>query len=183
MDRISSLAFLFMQGWFALRDRFFPVGPLLDRFGIQRGQTVVDYGCGTGSYLKRASELVGPEGRVFAVDIHELAMVAVQKRILKEGLGNVIPVHTDGRIVPLGDDIADLIYALDMFHMVSDPTAMLSELNRICKPQGFFFLEDGHQSRREAKEKVERAGSWRIVEEQKGLMLLTPIKNGPAEAA
>ena len=65
----------------------------LDGFGIKRGQTVVDYGCGPGSYLRRASELVGPEGRVLAVDIHELAIKAVMRRIDKEQLSNVTPVR------------------------------------------------------------------------------------------
>ena len=46
----------------------------LDPFNIQKGQTVVDYGSGTGRYLRKASELVGENGWVYAVDIQELAI-------------------------------------------------------------------------------------------------------------
>lgn len=183
MDRIPNWSFRLMHGWFALRDRFFPVGSLLDRFGITDGQTVVDYGCGPGSYLKRASELVGPFGRVWAVDIHELALEAVTKRIRKERLFNVTPLHTDGTIIPLADETADLIYALDMFHMVSRPSVMLAELNRICKETGVLFLDDGHQSRREAKSKIEASGCWQIVEENKRYLTLRPVQYGEDDAA
>ncbi len=35
---------------------------------------VIDYGCGTGRCLKKASGQVGDRGAVYAVDIHELAI-------------------------------------------------------------------------------------------------------------
>ncbi|MEW6186110.1 MAG: class I SAM-dependent methyltransferase [Thermodesulfobacteriota bacterium] len=183
MDRIPGLAFRMMRGMFAFRDRFVSVGSLLNQFGITRGQTVVDYGCGPGSYLKRASELVGPEGRVLAVDIHELAIETVEKRLKREGLMNVTPLLTDGKTILLPDDTADLIYALDMFHMVSAPEVMLTELNRICKEEGFLFIDNGHQSRQEAKSKIERSGQWRIVDEKKRYMVCRPVKSGQDQAA
>lgn len=176
MDRMPRMAFRMMQGIFAVRDRFVSVGSLLDRFGIEKGQTVVDYGCGPGSYLKHAAELVGPEGQVLAVDIHELAVEAVKKRIAREGWNNVSALATDGREVPIADNTADLIYALDMFHMVSRPEVLLRELNRICKGSGFLFIDNGHQSRQEAKLKITAAGLWEIVEEKERYMKCRPMK-------
>jgi ubiquinone/menaquinone biosynthesis C-methylase UbiE len=183
MDRMPRLAFRMMQWMFAVRDRLVSVGSLLDQLGIARGQTVLDYGCGPGSYLKRASELVGPEGQVLAVDIHELAIEAVKKRLKKEGLINVTALLTDGKTISLPDDTADLIYALDMFHMVSTPEVMLTEMNRICKEQGFLVIDNGHQSRREARLKIENSGMWRIVDEKKRYMMCRPIKTEQGEAA
>jgi ubiquinone/menaquinone biosynthesis C-methylase UbiE len=183
MDRMPRVAFRMMKWMFDIRDRFVSVGSLLDQFGIQKGQTVVDYGCGPGSYLRHASELVGPEGRVLAVDIHELAVEAVKKRIVKERWSNVSAVLTDGRETPLTDDIADIIYALDMFHMVSQPDVFLKELNRISKPQGFLFIDNGHQSRREARSKIEASGLWQIVKETKRYMTCRPLKEDMPEAA
>lgn len=183
MDRMPRVAFRIMQGMFAVRDRFISVGSLLDRFGLAGGQTVVDYGCGPGSYLKRASELVGPQGRVWAVDIHELAVEAVKKRIKKEGLTNVTALLTEGETIPVADETADLIYALDMFHMVSTPRVMLTELNRICKAEGFLFIDNGHQSRQEARFKIEQSGQWRMVDEKKRYMVCRPVKRDQDEAA
>jgi ubiquinone/menaquinone biosynthesis C-methylase UbiE len=183
MDRKSRIGFRMMKWTFDIRDRFVSVGSLLDDFGIERGQTVVDYGCGPGSYLRHASELVGPKGRVLAVDIHELAIGAVKKRIVKEGWSNVSAVPTDGKETPLADDTADIIYALDMFHMVSQPDVFLGEMNRICKENGFLFIDNGHQNRQEARAKIMAFGLWEIVEEKKRYMKCRPIKEDRPEAA
>lgn len=183
MDRMPRVAFRMMKWTFDIRDRFVSVGSLLDQFGIEKGQIVVDYGCGPGSYLRHASELVGPEGRVLAVDIHELAIEAVKKRIVKEGWTNVSALITDGRKIPLPDNTANVIYALDMFHMVSKPDVFLGELKRICKENGFLFIDNGHQSRQEARAKIDSSRVWQIVEEKKRYMKCRPIKEDRPEAA
>jgi ubiquinone/menaquinone biosynthesis C-methylase UbiE len=175
MDRMPGFAFRMMKVLFDVRDRFVSVSSLLDEFNIEPGQTVIDYGCGPGSYLKRASELVGPQGRVFALDIHELAIKAVTKRAIKEGLTNVTAVVTDRNKCSLADETADVIYALDMFHMVSDPRGLMRDLNRISKRSGFLFIDNGHQSRDEARSKIIDSGGWELVEEKRRYLKWRPL--------
>jgi ubiquinone/menaquinone biosynthesis C-methylase UbiE len=176
MDRMPGFAFRMMKVLFDVRDKFVSVSSLLDAFNIEPGQTVVDYGCGPGSYLKRASELAGPQGRVFALDIHELAIKAVTKRAIKEGLTNVTAVVTDRNKCSLADATADVIYALDMFHMVSDPGALMRDMNRIAKRSGFLFIDNGHQSRDKARSKIIDSGEWELVQENKRYMKWRPLK-------
>lgn len=176
MERIPNSAFLVMSLIFAIRDRFTTPWSVLDQLGIKEGHTVVDYGCGTGSYLRRASELVGPEGRVLAVDIHELAIKAVMRRIDKEQLGNVTALLAGADKSSLPEESADLIYALDMFHMVRDPDAFLKELNRICKGKGALYIDNGHQSREEARAKIRSSEAWEIGEENKRYMKCSTVK-------
>jgi ubiquinone/menaquinone biosynthesis C-methylase UbiE len=173
---MPGLAFRIMGLFFAVRDRFTSPWSVLDGFSIERGQTVVDYGCGTGSYLRRAAELVGPEGRVLAADIHELSVKAVLRRIDKEHLSNVSALLTRADTCPLPDETADVIYALDMFHMVRRPEAFLKELNRICKEKGVLYIDNGHQSRKEAMAKIRSSGAWEIREENARYMTWIPIK-------
>lgn len=174
-DRMSDIGFRIMGLIFAIRDRFASPDSLLDGFAIARGQTVIDYGCGPGSYLSRARSLVGPEGMVYAVDIHELAVKAVTKRIDKHQWHNVKAIRTDGKRCSLPDNTADVIYALDMFHMVSDPRGLLSELNRLCKETGRLFIDKGRQTRGEAKSKVMASGLWGMADETKRYMKLRPV--------
>jgi len=174
----SDFGFKVMSWVFAVRDKLLSPWTLLDAFGIQKGQTVVDYGCGPGSYLRRASELVGPEGSVFAVDVHELAIKAVMGRVERERLSNVAAVQSDGESCPLADETADRIYALDMFHMVRQPAAFLRELNRICKRKGFLYIDNGHQSRDEVTLKIASSGAWEIVEEKKRYLKCRPTAVG-----
>jgi ubiquinone/menaquinone biosynthesis C-methylase UbiE len=154
MERIPNIAFRAMSLIFVIRDQCTTFWSVLDRFGIEKGQTVVDYGCGTGSYLRRASELVGTQGRVLAVDIHELAIKAVLKRLDKQRLSNVTALLAGANQCSLPDETAEVIYALDMFHLIRYPEAFLRELNRICKEKGTLYIDNGHQSREEARAKV-----------------------------
>jgi ubiquinone/menaquinone biosynthesis C-methylase UbiE len=182
-DGKSNIGFRVMSLLFVIRDKFRPPWSLLNEFGIERGQTVVDYGCGPGSYLKHASELVGSEGKVFAVDIHELAIKAVKRRIKREQLNNVTAVQTNGTRSFLPNETADVIYALDMFHMVSRPDVFLEELSRICKETGLLFIDNGHQSRDEARLKLSSSGLWEIVAEKEHYLMCSPKKkpeNNPA---
>jgi ubiquinone/menaquinone biosynthesis C-methylase UbiE len=176
MERIPNFAFRIMAAVFWVRDRFVSVDRLLDEFDIQKGQTVIDFGCGPGSYIAKASRLVGDSGKVLAVDIHELAIKAVGKRALKENLTNVTGYVAENGICPLADNTSDIIYALDMFHMVSDPGSFLTELNRISRSDGVLFIDDGHQSREESKEKIAASGSWDIVDEKIRYMKCCPRK-------
>ena len=147
----------------------------LDPFQIQKCQVVVDYGSGTGRYLPKASTLVGETGLVYAVDIHELAVKSAFRTIEKHNLKNVRPVQTDGKTVDIPSQSADVIYALDMFHMVKNTQQFLKDLNRIIKPGGFLFLEDGHQPRSLTKEKVLGSGCWSVVEETKSFIKCSPV--------
>jgi cyclopropane fatty-acyl-phospholipid synthase-like methyltransferase len=42
---------------------------VLDALALQPGQTVCDIGAGPGYFALRAAKRVGPQGRVFAVDV------------------------------------------------------------------------------------------------------------------
>ncbi|MFH0786718.1 MAG: class I SAM-dependent methyltransferase [Pseudomonadota bacterium] len=176
MDRMPDIAFRVMSWLFVIRDRFMTPWSVLDEFGIEKGQTVVDYGCGPGSFLSRVSEMVGPEGRVLAVDIHELAIKAVMRRIEKEQLSHVTAVLADGERSTLSDKTADVIYALDMFHMVREPVVFLRELNRICKDKGLLYIDNGHQSREKTRSKIRSSGAWEIVEEKRRYLKCSPTK-------
>ncbi|ABN56263.1 Methyltransferase type 11 [Methanoculleus marisnigri JR1] len=164
-DRVPDLYFRLMSLTIRIRDHFRPPARLLTEFGIREGMTVVDYGCGPGSYVKGASGLVGAAGTVYAVDVHELAVKAVSHRSRKEGLRNVIPVLANGYDSTLPDAAADLVYALDMFHLVERPEAFLAELRRITKPDGTLVLDDGHQSREKTRRALLDSGVWSIEAE------------------
>ena len=174
MDKMPGWAFRIMAFMFNVTDLFKPTDKKLLPFNIRKGSTVVDYGCGTGRYLKQASELVGDSGLVYAVDIHELAIESAFRIIKRHGLKNVKPEKTDGNTTHIPSGIADLIYALDMFHMVRNTFIFLQELKRISKRDGILIIEDGHQPRALAKEKIMKSELWEIVEENDSFITCRP---------
>ena len=162
----SRLAYHAMVAIYAVQD-FLVRGHerALNGFGIRPGSIVVDYGCGPGRYLAQASRLAGPSGRIYAADISEVALRYSSARVARLGLVNVslLPIR-DGRCA-VPDASADLVYAMDMFHAVRDPTSFLAEIRRFTKPRGTLILEDGHQPRAATRRKLLAAGGWRIETE------------------
>ncbi|KQC04676.1 MAG: methyltransferase type 11 [Methanoculleus sp. SDB] len=173
---MPGICFRMMTTMFWLRDRIRPPERILDTMGIREGMCIVDYGCGPGSYLRGASELVGERGRVYAVDIHELAIASVAKRIEKEGLGNVTPMLAKGYDSGLPEGVADLIYALDMFFMIDDQGAFLAELRRIAAPDAVLIIDDGHQPRERTRNSILSSPDWVIEEERTEFLLCRPAR-------
>jgi ubiquinone/menaquinone biosynthesis C-methylase UbiE len=143
-------------------------------FGIRPGMTVVDYACGPGRYTVHYSRLVGRPGKVYAVDIHPLAIKSVRHKMEMFGLDNVEPLLADGYSCGLPDHLADLVTAIDIIFAIHDRPAFLAELKRIARPGGILIIDDGHQPRRSTLEQLAAAGSWRIVEETKDFLKCSP---------
>ena len=175
-ERMSDTSFRIMNLIFMVVDLFFfrYIKKRVRGFGIEPGMTVVDYGCGPGRYSIVFAELVGAEGKVYAVDIHELAIEAVRKKMKKRSLRNIEPVLANGYNSGLPDNVADVVCAIDMFFGIKNPTEFLTELKRIAKSDGILVIDPGHQSMSAAKEKILASGCWDIVEESKDHMKCRP---------
>ena len=135
------------------RDLISPIDKECDKFAIKKGDIVIDYGCGSGGYTKRVSELIGDKGKVYAVDIHELAIEAVKKKITQYQLKNVEPILVKD-IEQIKDNVADIIIAIDMFHMVKDTEPFLRELHRLLKNNGYLFIDMHHMTPDDARGKI-----------------------------
>ncbi len=143
-----------------LRDVFCPPMKKLRKAGLKPGNQVLDFGCGPGSFSLAAARIVGPSGRVFALDIHPLAVQRVKTKAAKSGLQNIETISSD-RATSLADQSVDFVILNDVLHEVDDPEAVLSELHRILKPEGTLFFSDHHLSEKEALTKLTQAGLFR----------------------
>jgi len=131
--------------------------------------TVVDYGCGLGSYTTEMAELVGRKGTVYAIDMNRLAIEAVERKMAKCNLRNVRlilePMWMSGYDSTLPNGLADIVCALGKFSTIRQPTAFLGELRRIIKNDGTLIIDDNHQPRDVTKKKILDSELWDIVEE------------------
>ena len=138
---MSKISFKFMSFFFKFRDFFFPPIKILEKIGIRSGWNVLDYGAGSGSYSIPAAQLVGPTGKVYATDIHTLAISEVQKKALMKGLKNVHPILTDCN-TQLPDASIDVVLLFYVLHEFKNPDVILKELNRVLKPGGLLSVID-----------------------------------------
>ena len=176
-EKIPNLAFRGMAFFMKLMDLFTNYsGRNIRILNIKSGQTVIDYGCGPARYIKDASRIVGTSGKVIAIDIHPLAIKNVNNKIKKYKLTNVDATLATGYKTDIESEIADVVYALDMFHMIEQPKELLTELGRLVKMDGRVIIEDGHQPRSETKMKIEDSKILKIVRETKSFVECIKMK-------
>ena len=162
MDKpMSNFAFNVMSWMFKLRDFLLPRKDVLKEVGIKPGFRVLDYGCGPGSYVVAASELVGESGKVYALDIHPLAVQRVGDIAEKRQLTNVETILSDCR-TGLPDGSVDVVLLYDIFHMSSNPQTILAELYRVLKQDGILSFSDHHMSENEIISGVTRDQLFRL---------------------
>jgi ubiquinone/menaquinone biosynthesis C-methylase UbiE len=144
MDKpMPNLAFRIMSYMLNLRDLLSPCEEVLREVGIKSGFRMLDYGCGPGGYLVAAAELVGEAGKVYALDVHPLAIQRVQTIVRKRQLTNVETICSDCQ-TGLPDESLDVVLLYDIFHMLGDPQVILAELHRVLKPDGILSFSDHH---------------------------------------
>ena len=115
---------------------------------IENGQVVADLGCGWGHYSYLLANMVGPEGKVYAIDLDEICIRSIQKKLVKKGLYNI-----EARAVSasdlgfIHDHSVDLVFANGLLcSMASDRQLAVSEMKRILKPAGKAYLNVGSPS-------------------------------------
>jgi len=172
--RESDIAFRLMTLAYKLRDLFQNPRRSLEKARLREGMSMVDYGCGPGSFTIPAAELVGGKGKVFAVDIHPLAIRAVKQKASRKGLENVETVLVRGYDTGIEESSIDRVLLIDTIHLIEDPDALFREVHRMLKPNGLLFMEKGHMAMSEQKKTVEGIGLFKIVESQRLMILAAP---------
>jgi ubiquinone/menaquinone biosynthesis C-methylase UbiE len=92
---MSDFGFKAMVFTFKIRDFFRSRRDVVKEVGIKEGFRVLDYGCGSGSYIRAVANLVENSGRIYALDIQPLAIEMVKKIAAKNHLTNVETILSD----------------------------------------------------------------------------------------
>lgn len=108
-------------------------------FGFLPGQKVADFGSGTGHYSMALSRLLGPEGRVYAVDLSKNALTRLKKIAEDAGRDNIDVIEGDID-EPKGSGLktssVDGVVLSNIFFQLEKPIEALKEAQRVVKPGG-----------------------------------------------
>ena len=159
----SILGFKLMSYVFRIRDFFSPRINVLNEIGIQPGSVVLDYGCGSGSYILPLSTIIGSSGKIYAVDINPLAITSVEDISVKNSLENVETIQSECK-TGLPDESVDVVLLYDIFHELKNSNEILEELNRILKPDGVLSFSDHHMKDHEIREIFTKNSLFNIKE-------------------
>jgi len=112
---------------------------------VTKGQVVADLGCNTAYYTLALAECVGPEGRVYAVDLKEDYIRALEKRAEELGYHN-IEAHTTSAsdLSFIKDESVDFVLANGLLcNMAEHRPLAVNEIRRVLKPTGQAYLSLG----------------------------------------
>jgi ubiquinone/menaquinone biosynthesis C-methylase UbiE len=160
------LHYRFMALGYRFRDFLLPRIHVLKEAGITPGFHVLDYGCGPGSYIAPLANLVGESGKIYALDIHPIAIQMVQRIVSKKALKNVETIHSDCA-TGLDDNLIDAVLLYDTYHNLSEPVSVLTELHRVLQPEGLLSFSDHHMKENEILSGITETGLFKLSEKCK----------------
>ena len=140
---MPGIGFMIMKSILTVRNIFRKPERILHEMGLHEGQSMLDYGCGIGSFSIPAAKIVGNNGVVYALDIHPLAIKTVEKEIRKKKISNIKTILS-GRDTGLPDESVDLVLLYDVLQMIKDKEKLLEELHRVLKSGGSLFATAEH---------------------------------------
>ena len=147
-----------------LKDWFEKQGEdVLRRIGIKEGQTVLDFGCGSGNYTIPIAKIVGNKGTVYALDKNRYPLNELMQRARAEGLTNIKRIDTSGEMkIILDDESVDAVLLYDIFWYFTlwDPRLLelLSEVYRVSRPNALVSVYPKHIDSEQLQERLENVG-------------------------
>ncbi len=107
--------------------------------GLKQGQSVLDLGSGPGFWTLPLAELVGSEGKVWALDASQELLDILASR---NPPAQVHLQRTELPKIALPDQSVDVAWVAFVFHEVEPPEELAQELRRVLKPAGRVLVLD-----------------------------------------
>lgn len=111
----------------------------VSEFGFLPGQSVADFGAGSGHYVLALSRLLGPNGHIYAVDISPHALTHIKEKAEEENrlnvdvvLGDVDDLSGSG----LATESLDGVLLSNILFQLEKPGESAKEVGRVLKPGG-----------------------------------------------
>ena len=109
---------------------------LLPELRLTPGMRVADVGAGTGYIARRMARLVGPSGKVYAVDVQPEMIRMLRDTAAKDGLTQIEPVLATATDTKLPAASVDLVIMVDVYHELEFPYEVLGSIVKALKPGG-----------------------------------------------
>jgi len=109
---------------------------------IHDGDRVLDIGAGSGTDALIAARLVGPRGRVVALDVTPAMLAKLRHNVALAGAANVDVIGGNVEALPLPDASVDVVTSNGVLNLVPDKRAAFAEIWRVLRPGGRVQIAD-----------------------------------------
>ena len=126
-----------------LRDDVYrrPLATALERLGLEGGWYCVDVGAGGGDVSVALAEMVGQNGRVYAVDSDPLARDVVARAAAAAAQAQIIALTQAGEDLLLPEPV-DLAFCRFLLLHVHDPVVVVRRMAAVVKPGGWVVAQE-----------------------------------------
>jgi SAM-dependent methyltransferase len=110
---------------------------IMDALQIAEGSVVAELGAGSGWFSIRLARRVGPNGKVYAEDIQQPMVSALNVRIKREGLDKIVKTVLGTALDPgLPENALDAVLIVDAYHEMANPVVLLRNVAASLRPTG-----------------------------------------------
>ena len=148
-----------------IRNLFMHPQKIFAEIEIKPGDQVLDFGCGPGIFTIIAAKKTDSAGKVYALDIHPLAIQMVEKKAQQKKINHIKTILSDCN-TSIPDNTLDLVIFFDVFHMLDNQKEVLVELHRILKPSAIMYFSDHHMKEEQILSILNKCGLFNL--EKKG---------------
>jgi ubiquinone/menaquinone biosynthesis C-methylase UbiE len=113
---------------------------MLNQLDLKDGMIVCDIGCGDGYHSLQIAPLVGPKGKVIAVDIQPQMLQELSRKMAEKKIDNIDTILGELWDPKLEPNSVDLVLMVDVYHEFSHPVQMLAAIRSALKPDGRIAL-------------------------------------------
>ncbi len=132
----------------------FSLGP------INKGDVILDIGCGAGVDTTVAAMMAGPTGRVVGIDIVPEMVRRAKSNLGMTDLKNVTFIKTSGEGLPFEGAEFDVVISNGVINLIPDKAALLKEVIRVLKPGGRLMVADQVAIGNVSKDLKARLANW-----------------------
>ncbi len=112
---------------------------LLKNMEIRETDAIADIGAGSGYHVFKMAQLA-PKGTIYAVDIQDEMLAAIQLKKEEGKISNIAIVKGGEKSCNLPPNSVDKVLIVDVYHEMNFPLEMMTTIHRALRPEGKLYL-------------------------------------------